>query len=195
MLIINKLLIKTICEKYLKSNVDNFSVGGRPWYIFTHIRKMNGTKTKKMRKYYVIKTIWLIKQRHHWNICIVRLSNVKSQLLVPAVRSPPRLFHQLITACIINNVIKFIEKLSFFCSNYVCHLFLKQTWQIGNHGLLLFCRYFFRFESRRLTVWFASYGVNNSTRRRPHRGAINDMIAGGKKIIAFSISGLFKAQH
>lgn len=47
MLIINKLLIKTICEKFLKSNVDNFSVDGCPWYIFTHIRKMNGTKTKK----------------------------------------------------------------------------------------------------------------------------------------------------
>lgn len=49
MLIINKLLIKTICEKYLKSNVDNFSVDGCPWYIFTHIRKMNGTKTKKKK--------------------------------------------------------------------------------------------------------------------------------------------------
>ena len=124
------------------------------------------------------------------------LSNVKSQLLYPAVRSPPRLFHQLITASIINNVIKLIEKLSFFCSNYVCHLFLKRN--VADRKLMhYYCSAVtfsaLNYEAHSLIC--LKWSKQFYSERRPHQGAINDTIAGGKKIIAFSFSGLFKAQH
>lgn len=165
-------------------------------HFYTY-KKNEWNKSKKNEKILGHKNhLTSIQQRPYQNICIVGLSNVKSQLLYPAVRSPPRLFHQLITACIINNVIKLIEKLSFFCSNYVCHLFLRRNVADRKSCAIIVLPLLFPFwimEAHSLIC--LKWSKQFYSERRPHQGAIKDTIAGGKEIIAFSFSGLFKAQH